>query len=315
LLVLALGAHAANLGGVRVLSKAGEPLRAEIGLTGVAPDEGPTLQAGLASPDIFAASGLGYPALFDGVKIVVARAGEGYVLKLTSEQPVVDALLTPIIELTSNGSTQLKAISLPIPGGRVSGASPSPASPPAPVAAPQPAPPWPVPAPAPGAAPKTPVTPPSAAPAPPPPPPAAKVQGAAVADITKALREELRQQMSTANETDSLRRQLGEANERIAKLGTMLEQMDGLVKTQQRIIDAQAGGTPGPSGEPAAVPAAPAPPAAAAQVEPASLAAEGMPAWMLVALGFLGALGVVGIALWVAHEKAPSPASAGQPGT
>lgn len=238
-------AQAVNLGGVRVLSRAGEPLRAEVVLTGMSAAESGTVSAGLASPDIFAASGLMYPAVLDSVRVAVVKSGDGFALRLTSDQPVTDATLTPIIELSVNGDVQLKAISIGIPGGRASAPVAAPPAP-APVA-PSATPPWPVPASAPnpptgaqpsGAkAPSAPVV------------PAASTKPAATAtmaaSITEAVRQELKQQAAgIVSENEAVRRDLKEAKEKVEALNSVVEKMNGLISTQQQIIEAQSGTKP-----------------------------------------------------------------------
>lgn len=278
-LLLSGAAQAVNLGGSRVLSQAGEPLRAEVGLTGMTPADVGNVRAALASPDIFAASGMDYPPVLDTVRITVIKNGENFSLRLTTEQPVTDAMLTPIIELTTKDGTQLKSVSLAIPGGR----TPAPVPPAAAAAAVPPGaatPPWPVPSPGAASAPaKAPSVAPAPAPVAPVPAPApvskaapAPVTTAAVAaTVTEAIRQELRQQMGGANDSEALRKQLSEAQTKIDALGGVLTKMEALVTAQQKIIDAQAGVVPAPDG-PAAGAAAP-----TAGAPAAAVAATGSP--------------------------------------
>lgn len=258
--LLAGSAHAVNLGGVRVLSQAGEPLKAEIGLTGLTATDGGTVQANLASPDIFAASGLSYPAVLDSVRIKVVRSGDGFALRLSSDQPVTDALLTPIIELSTNGGTpQLKSVSLAIPGGRTAVASAAP--PPAPAAGD--APPWPVPAPGTATKPVAPAPAPTPAPAPKAAPAApAPTVAAVTASVTEAIRQELKQQMAGSNDIEELRRQLATAQEKIKAQSALITTLETLNTAQQKIIDAQSSSLPTARDGDGTVPVA-APPAAA----------------------------------------------------
>lgn len=253
--------YAVNLGGVRVLSQAGELLRAEVALTGVTAADVGAVRATLASPDIFAASGLNYPAVLDTVRISVVGGGDNFVLRLTSTQAVTDALLTPIIELTANGATQLKAISLAIPGGRAAAQVTA-----ATAAGGTEMPPWPVPGPSltPPALQPKPVAAPAVAQSVPRAAPAVASQVAlpaaapapapnAVAKVTEVLRQELKQQMLGSNDPETLQKQLGEAKIRIDVLNGLVERMGSLITTQQRIIDTQAGvqpnvRLPGPDG-------------------------------------------------------------------
>ncbi|KQP14334.1 FimV/HubP family polar landmark protein [Pseudorhodoferax sp. Leaf267] len=91
-------AHALSLGRITVLSALGEPLLAEIDLPDISAEESATLQASIAAPEAFRASGLEYNSALQGVRITQQRRADGRpVLRLTSEQPAnvpfVDVIL------------------------------------------------------------------------------------------------------------------------------------------------------------------------------------------------------------------------------
>ena len=71
-LAIALGAtagqaYAFGLGGIKVQSALGQPLRAEIDITQISADEASSLKVGVASPDAFQAAKLHYSAAVAGV--------------------------------------------------------------------------------------------------------------------------------------------------------------------------------------------------------------------------------------------------------
>ncbi|MES2181605.1 MAG: FimV/HubP family polar landmark protein, partial [Pseudomonadota bacterium] len=91
---------AAGLGKLNVSSGLGEPLKAEIELLSVSPEELSTLVAAIASEDAYAAQGIAHLAIHNNIKVEVAKAGDGSpILKLRSNQPIKDPYLDMLIQV------------------------------------------------------------------------------------------------------------------------------------------------------------------------------------------------------------------------
>ncbi|TXI46760.1 FimV/HubP family polar landmark protein [Methylophilus sp.] len=96
----ALSAHAAGLGGMISSSKLGEPLNAEIELLAVTPSELNSIQAALASEQVYQDQMLEKPASYPFIKIEVGNNTKGQpILKLTSSQPITEAFLDMLIQV------------------------------------------------------------------------------------------------------------------------------------------------------------------------------------------------------------------------
>lgn len=99
-LSLAITAHAAGLGTMTSNSKLGEPLSAEIELLSVTPSELSSLQAALASDQVYQDQMLEKPASYPFIKIEIANNPKGQpVLKLSSTQPITEAFLDMLIQV------------------------------------------------------------------------------------------------------------------------------------------------------------------------------------------------------------------------
>ena len=100
LLGLAWGqAHALSLGRLTVQSALGEPLRAEIAIPDITPDEATSLKATLASPEAFKAAGVEYNAGLANVRVVFEPRGDGRAaLVLTTNRPLTEPFLDLILE-------------------------------------------------------------------------------------------------------------------------------------------------------------------------------------------------------------------------
>ncbi len=101
LTTVALGANAAGLGRLNLMSGLGQPLRAEIDLTSVTRDEAASLSAKLAGADAFTQANIEYGASLSGLRFSVQRRANGqpYVL-VTSNQIVNEPYLDLLVELT-----------------------------------------------------------------------------------------------------------------------------------------------------------------------------------------------------------------------
>ncbi|MGH6640923.1 MAG: FimV/HubP family polar landmark protein [Polaromonas sp.] len=94
-----LEAHALALGRITVQSALGEPLRAEIDIADINPDEAASLKAGVAAIDTFKAAGLEYTSVVAGLQINLQRRADGKAyLRLTSSRPVTEPFVDLILE-------------------------------------------------------------------------------------------------------------------------------------------------------------------------------------------------------------------------
>jgi pilus assembly protein FimV len=182
LVVLSSQALALGLGRLSVQSALGEPLRADIDITSIAPEEASSLQVKIASPDAYRSAGVEYSAALASTQVAVARRADGRpYLRVASDRPVSEPFVDVILELVWSSGRLVREYTLLLDPPRVANAAPAAvaaapvitaqpraqAPAPAPIAAPAPAPaqgPAETPAPAPARAPA----------AAPPPPPVAK---------------------------------------------------------------------------------------------------------------------------------------------
>ena len=92
-------AHALGLGRITVQSALGEPLRAEIDISEITPEEAASLRAGVASPESFKASGLEYSSALANLKVSVERRANGRsFLRLSSTRPVSEPFVDLVLE-------------------------------------------------------------------------------------------------------------------------------------------------------------------------------------------------------------------------
>jgi pilus assembly protein FimV len=100
-----LEAHALALGRITVQSALGEPLRAEIEVTDLKPDEAASLRAGVAPAEAFKAAGMEYGTVVTGVEVSLQRRADGRsFLRLSSNRPVTEPFVDLILEANwSNG--------------------------------------------------------------------------------------------------------------------------------------------------------------------------------------------------------------------
>ncbi|MGZ8270546.1 MAG: type IV pilus assembly protein FimV, partial [Methylophilus sp.] len=92
LVTLPYSALAAGLGKLNIMSSLGEPLKADIELLSVTPEELSSIAASIASNEAYENQGLEKPASHNDIKIEVAKNARGIpVLKLKSAQPITDA--------------------------------------------------------------------------------------------------------------------------------------------------------------------------------------------------------------------------------
>ena len=104
--LVSLPVHALSLGRITVQSSLGEPLRAEIDISDISPQEASTLNARLGSADAFKAAGLEFSQVLNGVEINLQRRPDGRsFLRLRGSRPVAEPFLDLLIQTnTANGS-------------------------------------------------------------------------------------------------------------------------------------------------------------------------------------------------------------------
>ena len=100
LALMPFSGFAAGLGKLNVSSGLGEPLKAEIELLSVSPEELSTLVAAIASEEAYATQGITRLGIHNSIKVEVAKAGDGSpILKLRSNQPISDPYLDMLIQV------------------------------------------------------------------------------------------------------------------------------------------------------------------------------------------------------------------------
>ncbi|GAB7543375.1 FimV/HubP family polar landmark protein [Cupriavidus sp. 8B] len=150
-------AYAAGFGQLRVQSNLGQPLQAEIDISGVSAEEADGLAVKLASPEAYAKAGLTYLPAVSSLRLQVERRPNGsYVARVRSTQPLSEPFVDILVDMTwaSGKVSRAYTFLLDPAGAKPSNQTFSPAtvvqagtpdesgaaSPPAPSAAPVPAP-------------------------------------------------------------------------------------------------------------------------------------------------------------------------------
>ncbi|WP_374581918.1 FimV/HubP family polar landmark protein [Pseudoduganella sp.] len=99
-----LSVNAAGLGKLTVLSSLGQPLRAEIELTSVSPEEASELVAKLASPEAFRAANIDFNPALMSLRFEVEARGARQFIRVTSTQAINEPFVDMLLELTwTNG--------------------------------------------------------------------------------------------------------------------------------------------------------------------------------------------------------------------
>lgn len=100
LLLVQPAAYAAGFGQLRVQSSLGQPLQAEIDISGVAPEEAESLVIKLASPAAYARAGLTYLPAVGSVRVNVERRPNGsYVAYVRSNQPISEPFVDILVDM------------------------------------------------------------------------------------------------------------------------------------------------------------------------------------------------------------------------
>ena len=108
LLALPWLAQAAGLGELRVESKLGQPLRAEIAVVSVKPGED-VLSVRIASPDAYADAGLKPAPALDGARVTLDRPRRGPVIRVVGKHSVADPAFDLLVELRGPNGTVTRA--------------------------------------------------------------------------------------------------------------------------------------------------------------------------------------------------------------
>ena len=95
-----ISVFAAGLGKLNVTSGLGEPLKADIELIAVTPEELNSISAAIASEEAYAIQGIEKPASHNTIKVDVAKNAAGApILKLKSSQPISEPFLDMLIQV------------------------------------------------------------------------------------------------------------------------------------------------------------------------------------------------------------------------
>ncbi|MEY2837938.1 MAG: hypothetical protein RJB60_237 [Pseudomonadota bacterium] len=138
-----------GLGRLNVQSALGEPLRAEIDVTSITPEEAASLQSKMASPETYRAAGVDYNQVLGATNVALQKRADGRsVLRLSSDRAVTEPFVDAILDLSWSSGRLVREYTLlfdpPAPKSAQTPALTSPAmDTPAPVpraAAPSPAP-------------------------------------------------------------------------------------------------------------------------------------------------------------------------------
>lgn len=98
--LIPISVFAAGLGKLNVMSGLGEPLKADIELISVTPEELNSITAGIASQDAYATQGIEKPASHNTIKVEVAKNSNGApILKLKSAEPISEPYLDMLIQV------------------------------------------------------------------------------------------------------------------------------------------------------------------------------------------------------------------------
>ena len=95
-----ISVFAAGLGKLNVMSGLGEPLKADIELISVTPEELNSITATIASEEAYATQGIEKPASHNTIKVAIAKNAAGApILKLNSAQPISEPFLDMLIQV------------------------------------------------------------------------------------------------------------------------------------------------------------------------------------------------------------------------
>ena len=107
-LLLMSNANATGMGRLTVLSALGQPLRAEIELTSPNRDEIDTLVPKLASAEAFRQANIDFNNALLSLRFAIEPKGGGYVIKVSSAQPINEPFVDMLLEITSSNGKLLR---------------------------------------------------------------------------------------------------------------------------------------------------------------------------------------------------------------
>lgn len=93
--------QSAELGALRVLSASGDPLRAEIAISGATPEEADTLEVKLAPPEVYRQSQVEYSPALQGLQLTIQdRANGNKVVQIVSPGPLDARVLDLLVDVS-----------------------------------------------------------------------------------------------------------------------------------------------------------------------------------------------------------------------
>ncbi|MBI3229446.1 MAG: hypothetical protein HYZ45_04440, partial [Burkholderiales bacterium] len=107
-----LDARAAEVGNIRVLSHIGQPLRAEIELAAVAPDEAANLQVKLALPDVYRLANIRRNPVLNNVRLQLQQQAGRYLVMVQSNQTMLESYLNMYLEFSDGKGHEVRAVTL-----------------------------------------------------------------------------------------------------------------------------------------------------------------------------------------------------------
>ena len=106
--LLSPAASAAELGKITVLSAAGQPLRAEVELSAIKPDEATSLLAKLAPPDAYRQANVEFNPALNALTFAVENRNGKPFIRISSAQPVAEPMVDLLLELSSKSGRQVR---------------------------------------------------------------------------------------------------------------------------------------------------------------------------------------------------------------
>ncbi len=104
--------NGAGLGRLTIVSSLGQPLHAEIDLVAISTEEFPSLDARVASLEIYSREDVRFDPALTGARVTVMRRGDGQpYLRITSNRPISEPFVDLLIEVSSNGGRFLRSYS------------------------------------------------------------------------------------------------------------------------------------------------------------------------------------------------------------
>ncbi|SDF39642.1 pilus assembly protein FimV [Duganella sp. OV458] len=106
--LMAATAHAAGLGKLTVLSALGQPLRAEIELTAVTPEEASALVAKLAPPEAYRSANIDFNPALMSLRFDVEQRNGRQIIKVSSSQTINEPFVDMLLELSWTGGRMVR---------------------------------------------------------------------------------------------------------------------------------------------------------------------------------------------------------------